>query len=54
MKNVKDHRAGQQEWNNPSEMGHFWNVVDCCVKKALTDCAVGIIADSKYAHVCFN
>ena len=40
----------QQDWNNPSEEGHFWNVIDCCALKALTGWTVGEIADSKYEN----
>ena len=40
----------QQDWNNPSEEGHFWNVIDCCALKALTGWTVGEIADSKYPY----
>ena len=44
---VKDRWMDQQDWNNPSEEGHFWNVIDCCALKALTGWSVGEIADSK-------
>ena len=40
----------QQDWNNPSEEGHFWNVIDCCALKALTGWTVGEIADSKFRN----
>jgi len=43
---VKDRWMDQQDWNNPSEEGHFWNVIDCCALKALTGWTVGEIADN--------
>jgi len=46
LKKVKDRWAEQQDWNNPTEEGHFWNVIDCCALKALTGWSVGIIADN--------
>jgi acyl-CoA oxidase len=46
LKKVKDRWAEQQDWNNPTEDGHFWNVIDCCALKALTGWSVGAIADN--------
>ena len=33
LKRVKDRWADQQEWNNPTEEGHLYNVLDCCALK---------------------
>ena len=47
MTEIKNRWAEQQDWNNPSEEGHFHNVLDCCAIKAITGWHIGEVADSE-------
>ena len=53
MSEIKNRWADQQEWNNPTEAGHFDNVLDCCAIKAITGWHIGKVADrkSKMFHI---
>ena len=46
QKYYQDRWSDQQDWNNPTEEGHLYNVLDCCALKALTGWTVGEIADN--------
>jgi len=45
MSEIKNRWADQQAWNNPTEDGHFHNVLDCCAIKAITGWHIGKVAD---------
>jgi len=46
MSEIKDRWSDQQDWNNPTEEGHFHNVLDCCAIKAITGWHIGEVADN--------
>ena len=50
MTKIKTRWADQQDWNNPTDEGHFHNVLDCCSIKAITGWHVGKVADGKTSN----